>query len=216
MRDREYCILNKKYTKESFDELRTKIIEHMNSMPYTDKKGRVYKYGEFFPIEIAPYGYNETAAMDYYPLTRGDALAKGFPWSDYEAETKHELSDYQVPDDIKDVKDDILEKVLKCEVSGKPYRLIPMELQFYRRMGLPVPRHSPLQRHKDRMAKLLPRKLFERDCYCQGSEAAKIGHKNTSTHQHGMGKCGAGISTPYAPNRPELIYCEQCYQAEIS
>ncbi|MFH1387681.1 MAG: hypothetical protein ABIG88_00015, partial [Patescibacteria group bacterium] len=48
LRHKQYCILNKQYTKESFNKLRTKIIKHMNDMPYTDKKGRIYKYGEFF------------------------------------------------------------------------------------------------------------------------------------------------------------------------
>jgi hypothetical protein len=188
----------------------------MNAAPYVDSRGRKYGYGEFFPFDLSLFGYNETAAMDYYPLTRDEALAGGFPWSDYESDAKYDFSDYRIPDDIKDVKDDILEKILKCEASSKPYRLIPMELQFYRRLGLPVPRRSPLQRHKDRIAKLPPRRLFERTCECGGSGVAKNGYKNTVAHQHGAGKCEAGISTPYAPDRPELVYCETCYQGEIS
>jgi hypothetical protein len=216
LRNKKFYILNKMYSEEEYNELLPKIKRQMMDMPYIDSRGRTYRYGEFFPSELAPFGYNETAAMDYYPLTRDEALAKGFLWSDYEAETNHEFSDYRIPDDVKDVKDDVLEKVLKCEASGKPYRVIPMELQFYRRMGLPVPRRAPLQRHKDRMARLLPRRLFERACECQGNEAAKNGFKNTGAHQHGKGKCDAKISTPYAPDRPELVYCEQCYQAEIS
>ncbi|MGC9603574.1 MAG: hypothetical protein ABSF47_03870 [Minisyncoccia bacterium] len=216
LRNKKYCIFNKVYKEEEYKEIVPKIKNQMNKLPYTDGKGRIYRYGEFFPAELALFGYNESAGMDYYPLSREEALAKGFLWSDYEVETKHEFSDYRIPDDIKGVKDDILEKVLKCEVSGKPYRLIPMELQFYRRLGLPVPRLAPLQRHKDRMEKLLPRRLFERTCECQGGETAQNGYKNTATHQHGAGKCGTGVSTPYAPSRPELIYCEQCYQAEIS
>jgi len=216
LKNQEHCILNKKYTKEEYEALLPKIKKHMEEMPYVDKKGRIYKYGEFFPIEISPYGCNETAAMDYYPLTKEEALAKGYPWSDYESETKYEFSDYEIPDDTREVKDDILEKVLKCEVSGKAYKIIPMELQFYRRMGLPIPRRAPLQRHKDRIAKLLPRKLFDRACECKGSETAKNGYKNTGKHLHGAGVCGAKISMPYAPDRPELVYCEACYQNEIS
>jgi hypothetical protein len=216
LRSKQYCILNRQYTKEGYEALVPEIRRQMTDVPYVDEKGRIYRYGEFFPSEISLFGYNETAAMDYYPLSRDEALTKGFQWSDYETEAKHEFSDYEVPDDIKDVKDDILEKVLKCEASGKPYRLIPMELQFYRHMGLPIPRRSPLQRHKDRMAKILPRKLFERNCECAENETAKNRYKNTATHRHGAGKCGAVVSTPYAPDRPELVYCEQCYQAEIS
>src|SRR3989338_6400151 len=49
--DQQYCILNKQYSKEEYAVLRERIIKHMNDMPYVDKKGRVYKYGEFFPPE---------------------------------------------------------------------------------------------------------------------------------------------------------------------
>lgn len=193
LRNKEYCILNKQYSKEEYEELLPKIKKHMEEMPYIDKKGRIYRYGEFFPIELSPFGYNETAAQDYYPLSREQAIEKGYPWSDYGSDIKYEFSDYEIPDDIKDVKDDILEKILKCEVSGKTYKIIPMELQFYRRMGLPVPRRSPLQRHKDRVSFLPPRKLYQR--YCQ--------------------KCQKEIQTVYAPDRPEIVYCEACYLVEV-
>jgi hypothetical protein len=216
VRKKKYCILNKQYTKEEYEALVPKIRQHMMDMPYTDAGGRVYRYGEFFPSDLSLFGYNETAAMDYYPLSREEATKRGYPWCDYEQETKYEFSDYEIPDDIRDVQDDILEKVLKCEVSGKPYRIIPMELAFYRRMGLPIPRRAPLERHHDRIAKLLPRKLVSRTCECGGGTAGKNGYVNTGTHQHGAGKCGVIVATPYAPDRPELIYCESCYQAEIS
>ncbi len=215
MRNGEYCILNKKYAKEEYEALVPKIKEHMMDMPYEGKNGRVYRYGEFFPIELSPYGYNETAAQDYYPLTKDETLARGYEWSDYESETKSEFYEYEITDDIRNVGDDVLQKILKCERKGKPYRIVPQELEFYRRMNLPIPRISPLERHNARMKKLLPRKLFERICECKGSEAAKNGYKNTTLHQHGAGKCGMEIKTPYSPDRPELVYCEQCYQAEI-
>jgi len=28
-------------------------------------------------------------------------------------------------------------------------------------------------------------------------------------------QCQKGINQPYAPDRPETIYCEQCYNAEV-
>lgn len=215
MKKQEYCILNKKYSKKEYEELLPKIKEHMAKKPYTDAKGRIYGYGEFFPIELSPFGYNETAAQDWYPLTKEEAVAKGYTWSDYESQTKYEISDYEIPDDIREVKDDILEKVLKCEVSGKPYRIIPMELQFLRRMGLPIPRRSPLQRHKDRIAKLLPRRLYKRNCQCAGDADDNKIYKNTAAHFHGPAHCPNPIDTPYAPERPEIVYCEQCYIREV-
>ncbi len=215
----EYCILNKQYSPESYKETVERIKEHMNTMPYIDKKGRVYKYGEFFPIELSPFGYNETAAMDYFPLTKEKALENGYPWSDYESQSQYQISDYEIPDDIKDVKDDILEKILKCEVSGKPYKIISMELDFYRKLGLPIPRRAPLQRHKDRIAKLLPRRFYKRKCMCNQQSTTnnqqQAKYQNTIQHFHGKDHCSNEIDTPYAPDRPEIVYCAECYQQEI-
>lgn len=52
------CILNKQYTKEEYEKLLPKIIEHMK---------KTNEYGEFFPASISPFNYEETEAMDYYP-----------------------------------------------------------------------------------------------------------------------------------------------------
>ena len=215
VRNKEYCILNTQYSKTDYAQLTSNMKQHMNDMPYTDKKGRIYKYGEFFPTELSPFGYNETVAQEYYPLTREGALEKGYQWSDYESGTKYEFSDYEIPDDIRDVKNDILEKVLKCEVSGKAYRIISMELEFYRTMGLPIPRRAPLQRHKDRMAKLLPRKSWKRQCQCAGAKSDNGVYTNTATHRHGHNHCIVEFETPYVPKRLEMVYCEQCYQSEV-
>ena len=84
LRNKQYCILNKQYTKEEYEKLAPRIIEHMNSMPYKDKKGRVYTYGEFFPSELSPFSYNETIAQEYYPLTKEQAEEQGYSWKDPE------------------------------------------------------------------------------------------------------------------------------------
>ena len=40
VQNKQYCILNKQYTKEEYEALVPKIIEHMTDMPYMDAKGR--------------------------------------------------------------------------------------------------------------------------------------------------------------------------------
>jgi len=57
----KYCILNKQYTKEEYEKLMPKIIEYME---------KTEEWGEFFPASLSPFGYNETIAMEYFPLTR--------------------------------------------------------------------------------------------------------------------------------------------------
>ena len=76
LRKKQYCILNKQYTKEEYEELVPRIIQHMDTMPYVDAKGRKYTYGEFFPPELSPFAYNETIAQEYFPLTKEEAREK--------------------------------------------------------------------------------------------------------------------------------------------
>lgn len=193
IRGGEYVILNRRYTKEEYEEILPKIKKHMIEMPYIDSLGRKYGYGEFFPSELSPFGYNETIAQEYFPMTKDDAKEQGFTWSDFESDTHYTFSDYKIPVDIKDVGDDILKMILKCEKSGKAYKIIPMELSFYREVGIPIPRLSPQERHISRMKELLPRKLFERNCM----------------------NCNKVIHTSYSKERPQIIYCEECYQKEV-
>ena len=87
LRNKNYCILNKQYTKEQYEELVPKIIQHMNDIPYISTRknpstgsGQVYKYGEFFPPELSPFCYNETIAQEYFPLTKEQALEQGYKW----------------------------------------------------------------------------------------------------------------------------------------
>ena len=125
------------------------------------------EWGEFFPASISPFGYNETVANEYFPMTREAALAKGFQWSDYEAPAptvSRTIPASRLPERIEDIPDDILNWAIECEVTGRPFRIIAQELDFYRRHQLPIPRRHPDQRHLDRMSLRNPRKLFERKC----------------------------------------------------
>ncbi len=185
IRHKEYCILNKQYTKEAYEKLVPKIIEHMR------KTG---EWGEYLHPSLSTMGYNETLAQEYFPITKEEALSRGWQWHD-EAEPQQQYlgPDYVVPDSITDVPDDITKQILKCEVTGKPYKIIPQELKFYREMGIPIPRKCPDQRHKERMALRNPRKLWKRNCM----------------------KCRKEIETTYSPERPEIVYCEDCYLSSV-
>lgn len=170
LRSKQYCILNKQYAKEEYEVLVPKIIEHMNNMPYVDKKGRVYKYGEFFPTEISPFAYNETIAQEYYTKTESEILDLGYRWKE------PDIKQYEItikagdlPDHIKDVSDDILSQVIECDHAGKcneqcagAFKIIPSELQFYRAMNLALPRLCSNCRHYHRLSQRNPFKLWDR------------------------------------------------------
>ena len=199
-----------------------------------DKKGRVYKYGEFFPPELSPFAYNETIAQEYFPLTREQAQEQGYSWKDPEPRNYEiQIKNNQIPDHIKDVGDDIINKVIECahnigtsdvpkcnEQCTEAFKIIPQELAFYRKMSIPLPRLCPNCRHYQRIKQRNPLKLWHRKCMCggaQGNPSTGSGHsyRNAATHIHGEHPCPNEFETSYAPKRPEIVYCEACYNSEV-
>lgn len=185
LKNKKYCILNKQYSKEEYEELLPKIIEHMK------KTG---EWGQPFPISLSPFAYNETTAYEYFPLTKEEVLKRGWKWHDEEKEeSAYQGPKYEIPKNIEDVSEDIIDKILICEKTGKLYKLVPQELNLYKRHKLPLPRNCFEERHLTRIAQRNPKKLYDRKCM----------------------KCGISIETTYAPDRKETIYCEACYHAAI-
>ncbi len=138
LKKEKFCIFNKKYSEAEYHELKTRIIEHMK---------QTGEYGEFFPIEICPYGYNETMAMDSFPLCKEEATKKGFKW-------------YDPPEQkITDTTDNIA----TCPCS-KNFKIISQETAFYKKLGIPQPEKCPTCRHENRMKKRQPLKLWDREC----------------------------------------------------
>lgn len=177
------CILNKQYQPEEYKMTLEKIKEHMK---------RSGEYGEFFPMKLSPFCYNEAKANDFYPLSKEGVLAKGLKWKDADPR-QYQPQTYTIPENIKDVTDSICNEVLACENCGKNYKIIPQELKFYRDGGYSIPKKCSDCRHKLRISLQNPRKLWDRNCM----------------------KCGSEIKTTYAPERAEKVYCEKCYLNEI-
>ena len=211
LRKKQYCIFNKQYTKEEYEKLVSKIIKHMNEMPYVDQKGRVYRYGEFFPSELSFFPYKVTAAYEFFPLDEEEAKRKEFLWYPTSKQNyKITLKSENIPDDIKDVSEDILEQALECahgescqhECTGA-FRIIKTELDFCRRMNIPLPRLCTNCRHYERLMLRNSPGLFHRQCMCD---------KQNHNHQ---GKCQTKFETSYAPGCPEKVYCESCYNKEV-
>lgn len=217
LRNKNYCIFNKQYTKEEYHALRERIIRHMNDMPYTDARGRVYRYGEFFPPEFSPFAYNETIAQDFFPLTKEAAEERGFIWREEKArEYQATMAAADLPDHIRDVPDTIVKEIIACASCGRAYRIIQMELDFLRRMNLPLPRACPNCRFAARTRYRNAPKFYNRTCHCGGAASGDGRYANSAGHAHGTSPCPNTFMTSYAPDRKEIIYCEQCYQQEIA
>lgn len=141
LRHKQYCILNKQYTKEEYEALVPRIIEHM---------GKTCEWGRLFPKTLSVFAYNESAANGYFPLSKEEVLAQGYRWKDSDATEYRPSSLVSIPDSIHDVLDDIVKELFACMTCKKNYRIVPQELAFYRSMSLPLPRHCPSCRHQYR------------------------------------------------------------------
>ena len=187
VRNKQYCILNKQYSKEEYEERMPKIIDHMR------KTG---EWGEFFSEKMSPFGYNETVAQDYMPLSEQEVNDRGWHWNTYvppPAHAKRKIPGSKLPDSIDSVPDDILNWAIECEATRREFKIVKQELDFYRSNHLPVPHFHPDERHKRRMALQNPAQLWDRPC----------------------AKCKKTMSTSCAPERPETVYCEECYLKEV-
>ena len=83
--------------------------------------------------------------------------------------------------------------VKNCHQCQRVYLIIEQEKQFYDKFQLPLPQHCPECRHQRRFKLRNPFKLYDRQC----------------------AKCSTSIQSTFVPDRPEIIYCEECYLNEI-
>jgi hypothetical protein len=214
---KQYCIFNKQYSKSEYAALLKKIKAHMDEMPYVDAQGNEYRYGEFFPAELSPLAYNESSAQDLYPLDAAAAKKAGYAWHEPpKSEFKANLPASELPDRAADADKELVKKVIGCEVCGRRYQILASELEFYVRMGLPLPHQCHHCRFAERIKFRNAPAWYSRTCMCAGAAAANGKYKNTDAHSSHKREeaCGAEILTPYAPDRPEIIYCAKCYKAE--
>ena len=187
LKSNQYCILNKQYTKEEYEDLAGKLIDHMIETG---------EWGRYFSPKISPHAYNETIALDFHPLSKEEVAERGWHWIEMKDEVpqvERIIPAKDLPESINQIPDDILNWAIKCEETQRPFRIVKQELDFYRTMNLPIPHLHPDERHKQRLALRNPRQTWGKAC----------------------DKCGKQIKTTYSPDKPEIVYCEECYLAEV-
>ncbi|MDD4530177.1 MAG: hypothetical protein PHO80_01330 [Candidatus Gracilibacteria bacterium] len=94
---------------------------------------------------------------------------------------------------IKNVKNDILNKAIICEISQRPFRIVKLELDFYKKHNLPIPRKHPDIRFFERLHKKPERKLCLINC----------------------SKCDKEILSNYSSDSDSQVYCQECYNKEF-
>lgn len=138
LRKKEYCILNTQYTSEEYKALVEKIKTSMRA----DKT-----YGDFVPDSFCFFAYNEGMAQEHFPLSKEQALAKGYRWREPDPYPHKPGGD-----------------ILACSSCDKVYRIIAAEREYLARFNIPLPKKCPECRHRDRFAQRNPYELYHRPC----------------------------------------------------
>lgn len=132
-----YCILNKRYTKDEYMGLRARLIEHMK---------QTGEYGEFFPAQLSPFAYNDSAAQTHLPLTEHEAKAQGFIWNNTVKTTQGN------------------QQASLCTSCQKPFRVIEQEQALYTKLVLPKPTVCLECRYQQLLQWKNPMHLYKRSC----------------------------------------------------
>jgi len=159
---------------------------------------KTWERGELFDASMSPFAYNGSSAQDYLPLTREEAIRRWYRRQENDFDPTISswittLTGDQIPSDIATVSDDILNAILICEVSKRPFRIIKQELDFYRKYNVPLPRKHPDVRYLERLAQRPWRELYLRTC----------------------DKCGVEMLSVYPQDSALKVFCESCYDKEI-
>lgn len=197
LRKKKFCVLNKQYTQEEYERLRQQIVTNMQQCD---------EWGEFPPVKYSPHAYNDSAAIELFPLTREEVLAKGWQFENNHGgiRGKETLSIEHIPASIKQTSSDITKAILVCATCDLNYRIQPKELQVLRTLSLPLPKICPECRLNERLSRIPFPRLYQRQCDCSRKHPA---HTNK--------RCPTEFETTYAPERPEKVFCNLCYQQEI-
>lgn len=99
----------------------------------------------------------------------------------------------ELPLNIQDVWDGFLKKLVICEETGKPFRIIKQELEYYKTHNLPLPRKHPELRFVNRLKRRAGMGIYLRKC----------------------DKCTKDMLSVYPWNSELKVYCEECYGKEV-
>ena len=188
LQNKSYSIFNKQYEPNQYFEELDRIKSSMMS------KG---EYGEFLPYNFSTFAYNGSSADIPFPLTEEQVKELGALWQpEIEIDIVVNmtiLKSDDVPDTISEVTDEILNQAIICEETGRLFRIITTELEFYRKHHIPLPTIHPYLRIRSKLKKL----------------------GNVMVNRTICSSCKKEIDSMYGPEGNFILYCEDCYKLEV-
>ena len=151
LKNKEYCIFNKQYTKE---ERYAKVDEIFSEME------REWTLWSFFPWSINPFYFNDTAAHLLEPsIGRDEVTWLWYLWRDepirvdipdwMETVKASELEQFEWYKDGTWMIDPLILKKVIIDPEWNSYRVVKLEYDFLVKHGLPLPRKHWLERMKE-------------------------------------------------------------------
>ncbi len=151
LKNKEFCIFNKQYTKEERHAKVDEIFEQMDSDNVL---------GNFFPANMNPFYFNDTLAYLIDPsfskeeitklgyLRRNESVKVDIPVGAQLVQAS-DVSKYESFIDAKrHIDPSILDKII-TDTEWNYYRVVKMEYDFLLKHGLPIPRTHRLTRMRD-------------------------------------------------------------------
>lgn len=209
--NQQYCIFNKQYTKEEYEQMVQEIIKNLV---------KEWKWGNFLDSSLSLFPYNDTCANNLYPIEKSKDISwkistinKDWTWTVMILEDKfisraqldlwwekklnilfrtkdqeinvptwiQSISIEEIPDKIDEIDDQILNKWIVCEETWRIFRVTKTELDFYKKHKIPFPRKHFWFRQIERARNRPSGRLFVVQCAGCGKKVFSIHDSNSKT-----------------------------------
>jgi len=149
LQNKSYCILNKQYSKEDWEQKVTEIMADMDEQ---------WILGEFFPSSLNPLYFNHTIAAMMDDFDESQVTERGFLYEDTSQTAQWEnivsiadIDRYYNSDG--EISSDILDVTLQ-DNAWMQYTIIQEELDFLGKYSLPIPTTHWLTRMGEHMGNI--------------------------------------------------------------
>ncbi|MDP2630803.1 MAG: hypothetical protein Q8P56_05360 [Candidatus Uhrbacteria bacterium] len=156
LRKSEYCILNKQYTKDEYESLRARIIDHMK---------QTGEWGQYWPLSMSPYYYDDEALF-FFPID--DELTKKLGARRRPVQMSHDegMSIDLIPDHLGDFDDQWHNKTFLCKRTQRAFKITPQEGALHKKLRVALPRIAWHARLEDnfKLVFILPHEAHCAEC----------------------------------------------------
>lgn len=178
----EFAIFNIAYSQSDYLKLREKILNHMVE---------TRELGEFFPSSLSPFAYNHSIAHEYQPLDQREVLKRGLVWEEDRTAKASKIN--PPPRLYSEITQSTSSEIFSSKASNKNFKLIPQELEFYKKTSIPPPDLTFDERHIQRMELRGARDTFKRKC----------------------SGCGIQVTSAFDEAYAPKVACDECYLKEL-